>query len=416
MLRTKILLLVLASLALSHICAQENELLFLDQEYDKIIKNSTPPQSESDFYWLAQAYRTKGENIKAINILESYPDTSATSANQALKAELYYSLGRYNEALSYYSLTKDNDASFYKLMQIYENKGDYIKCISDIINRIDSTSTNTALLSILANSYYRSDAKKMAQYTYQRLYDIDPENTAIAYKLAVLLMNTMQAGEIEKAGKLANEILENDPNNMRFTRVKARAYYLLEDYREAMQAYETLYKKGYRDEVTCQRLGMCEYKLHFFREASEHFTEALLQNANSMLTNLYLGMCYQNLGSCKESFYYLAQADSLMQPKDEHLASLCWERHWCYKKQQEYTKADSCLHAMLQYSDDALNYYHIATNYDKNLKDKDNAIKYYQMFIDINKETNRVKEGSSFVLTSNYRIKRLKEDQFWGEE
>jgi len=415
MLNRKTLLGLLIILLIPNLYAHDHEVLFIQQQYDDIIKECTPPQKNSDYYWAAQAYKAKGEQLSALKILESCPDTAAVSDIEALKAEIYYSLGRYSLAENYYSLTSENDASFYKLMQVYENKGNYLKCIGSITNRIDSTSTNTALLAILANSYYRSNAKIMAQNTYQRLYDIDPKNTAIAYKLAVLMMNTMKAGQIKQAANLANEVLEAEPNNMRFIRVRARAYYLLEEYREAMQDYETLYKKGYQDEVTCQRLGMCEYKLHFFREASQHFTDALLQNVNSMHSNLYLGMCYQNLGECNKSLYYLAQADSLMQPTDEHLATLCWERQWCYIKQQQYHKADSCLHAMLKYSDDILNYYHIATNYDKNLKDKNKAITYYQLFIDQNNETKKLKEDSGFIRNASYRIKRLEEDKFWGE-
>lgn len=410
--KKKPLLILVFITILLNISAQHYEVMFIQQQYDEIIEKSQHSKNATDYYWAAQAYKAKGENTKALSSLESYQDSSATSNIQALKAELYYSLGRYTEAEQYYQLTSASDASFYKLMQVYENKGNYIRCINDITMRIDSTSTNIALLSILANSYYRSQAKVMAQNTYQRLYDIDPNNTAVAYKLCVMLINTMLEGEIRNASKIAENVLVNDPENIRFVRVNARALFLLEKYKGAMAAYETLYKNGYRDEVTCQRLGICEYKGGFYREAVEHFSESLLQNANSLHTNMYLGKCYHHLSNSDKSLYFLAQADSLLQPKEEHLATLCWERHWCYLQQKEYEKVDSCLQQMLQYDDDALNYYHIANNYDKNLRNKEMAIKYYQLYID---KTDK-KEQNGFVMTSNYRIKKLKEDKFWGQD
>lgn len=396
--------------------AQNKSELFAQQNYQALIKSCTPPSHSDDYIWLAQSYKAQGDLLKALNILQASPDTSTTSQTQALKADINFSLGHFVQAREYYKATAKDDASFFRLMQVYENTGNYMECITKINQRIDSTSTNVALLSILANSYLKKDAKIMAKNTYHRIYAIDSLNTNAAYKVAYLLFKEQKEAPIREALEIINKILENDPDNMRFVRLQGRIYYLLEKYRASMHAYEKLYKAGYTDEVTLQKLGYSEYKNGFCREAAEHLEKAYIKDPTNYYTNLYLGMSHTALNNPKLALDFLDQAEELLKPAPEQLANLCWERQWCYIKQKQYLKADSCLHQLLKYSNDDMNYYHIATNYDKNLKDKDNAIKYYETFIDRREKDPKSKSRTnSFVELAKYRIKQLKEDKFWGE-
>ena len=392
--------------------AQDKTKLFALQQYDQLIESCSPPSDSDDFIWLAQAYKAKGDLLNALNTLSASPDTSKTSLTQALKADLNFSLGHYKQAEAYYIATAEDDVSFYKLMQIYENTGNYIECINKINQRIDSTSTNVTLLSILANSYLKKGAKIMAKRTYNRIYATDSLNTSAAYKLAYLLFNEKKENTISEALIIINNVLKSNPNNMRFVRLQARIYYIIEKYKKAMHAYETLYKAGYNDEVTLQKLGYSEYKNGFCKEAIEHLSIALEKDPTSYYTNLYLGMSYSAINNTNKAFHFLDQAEILLSPSPEQLATICWERQWCYIKQKEFLKADSCLHQLLVYSNDDMTYYQIATNYDKNLKDKDNAIKYYHIFINRKSPED---ENNSYVKIAQYRIKQLNEDKFWGE-
>lgn len=407
-------LVLLFSIAQS-LAHDKNELYTL-QQYDELIEACTPPTSHEDYIYLAQAYKAKGDVLEALKQIEASPDTAARSQTQQIKADLHFSLGHYNASKSYYLETIDDDASFYKLMQVYENTGNYMQCITKINARIDSSSTNVTLLTLLADSYYQMNAMVMARQSYNRIYTIDSMNTSAAYKLAYLLFKEQKEAEVREALSIVNSILDDDASNIRFLRMQARILYLLENYREALYSFERLYKAGYNDESTMQKLGFCEYKSGFCREAIEHLMVAYLENPVNFHTNMYLGMSHQALGNYDEAMTYLDQAELLLQPSDEQLASICWERQWCYIKNEEYQKADSCLHQLLVYSDDAMNYYHIASNYDKNLKNKNNAIAYYQLFITKKEEESKHRvTTNSYIKIAEHRIKQLKEDKFWGE-
>lgn len=412
----RVLISLLLVTLLTKIYAQENEVLFVQQKYDELIQKCTPPQGESDYYWLALSLDKQGNSLKAIKYLEALNDSNLLPQTSLLKADLYYKTGQYKSAKPIFKANSKSNNSFLKLMRIYEFNADYITAVDSIKLRLDSDSTNIELLSILANCYYRLDATVLATQTYEKIYTQNPNDLSTANKLSILLLNSRKEGNIRRAIEIADSVLSHNADNKRFLRTKGRGHYILNDYHRALPCFKSLYTHGYNNLSNCKHLGICEYKTGAYDSARIHLLEAYIIEPTDIQTNLFVGKSFLETGQIFGALIYLKNVDTLLLPTDEMMTSLLWEKQRCYRELEAYGKVDTLLHQLIQHDSKSDYYFYIASNYENGLEDKAKALLYYEKFMTASSTPEEIKKTKSLREIAQGRIDLLKEDEFWNEE
>lgn len=393
--------------------AQKNEILFVNHQYQELIEKCSPPKSEHDYYWKAQALAQQGKLLQAIALLESTPLTHQNHDIKQLKADLYFQSGQYNNAMAYYVNNSRNDANFLKLSKILEFNGSYMIAIDSLRTRLKSDSLNIDLLHILANCYYRSDAPVMAIMTYLDLYKLNPNDLKCAYKLSILLLNTKMRHNVSLAVTIADSVLQKNPNNNTFLRIKGRGYYMMNNYNNALPCFKQLYDNGYTNLFVCKYLGICEFKMEQYNDALTHFNEALKIEPYDLQTNQFVGKNYLAQQQIKNALTSFSIVDSLLLPSKEMMNTLLWDKQLCYKKLQDFEQVDSLLHQISKYDNRADVYFYIAANYQNHLNKPQKALQYYELFLDKSSTSFELQKCVALRSIAQNRISKLKEDQFW---
>ncbi len=412
----KFFLISLFSLITIIVSAQKHEVLYINHQYQELIKKCTPPKTENDLYWLAQVYDQQGKTGKAIDLLVAHANLSDAVTLQQLKADLYFKNGQYNKSLDFYTANSENSSNFFKLVKTLEFNGDYILAIDSIKHRIKTDSTNVELLKILANCYYKADANIMAINTYRTVCDINPSDLPSTNKLAILLLNTHLEGNVSEAITLAEKVLETDSINKRFLYIKGRGYYMLNNYNNALPCFLKLYDSGYKNLINCKHLGICEFRMEQYEASKEHLHEALLIKPDDIQTNLFLGKCHLETEQASKALEYFRKVDTLLLPPKEMMGSILWDRQLCYKSLKDYHKVDTLLRELTKYDSRADAYFYIAANYQEQLNSPKKALDYYELFLEKSSTPREKKQCSSLREIAERRIQTLKEDAFWEGE
>ena len=412
MIKSKIKLVLLLLWVTRCAFSQEMEVLYIHQAYDRIIESCTPPSTEQEYFWLAQALDQKGKSLDAIHILETLPDSSLTPSLQHLKGNLYFKTGQYHKAQPYLIDNSKDNAAFLKLMATYEASDDYMIVIDSITHRLTTDSLNLDLLNILANAYYRSEAEVMAISTYKKIYSINPEDLSTANKLALLLLNSRKEGNIQQSVRIANEVLKNDSTNKRFLRIKGRSHYILEDYHRALPCFKQLYDSGYTGVSNCKYLGICEFKTFNYEEARTHLLKAEVKEPDDIQTTLFLAKTHLELNDIAAALNCYQKIDTLLLPSDELMISLLWDKQRCYRVLERYDHVDFYLKQLTQYDQKPDYYFYIASNYQEGLKNLTKALEYYELYIEKTASPKEMVISKDLRAIAMDRITKVKEELF----
>ncbi|MDO9264093.1 MAG: YcaO-like family protein [Desulfosalsimonadaceae bacterium] len=129
-------------------------------------------------------------------------------------------------------------------------------------------------------------------------------------------------------------------------------------------------------------LGMCHLALENPETAYRHFAAALdLNPAPQDIPSIYsyMGVCLKDIGDYREALAVLQKGEALDRERTDiyNLMGFCW----FMLKQHE--KAIACFQKVIRLNpSSAIDYANIASNY-RDMGDKENAISYYQMALDI---------------------------------
>jgi tetratricopeptide (TPR) repeat protein len=373
--------------------------------------------------------------------------------------ELYYLKGlalkgnvKYTEAISSFSdLLRLNPNHFTALIELgncYKMIGDYKHAYSSLVHA-DSLSPNVFVKTEMANILYSTDQFDLAEEIYQDLLKKDSLNvfllrnigksyekmsifdSAMVYYEKTMHLNPydfhsayplcnlyVRKKAYQKAIDVSEKYLKLDSTDILMKRMNAYLYLLKKDYKTSLSCFKNCYGNKDTSVFTIKYLGVSYFKLNIYDTAKMYLERAFHKDTMDAQTCNFLGI------SCAQSYWkklgieYLKRAILLINPDPVYLSGI-------YTNLAEacngYSKYDDALAAFLKAYEltpaDTLLPYRIAKQYDRWMNNKELAIKYYSLFLQIKQPTSDATSAEndgrpviSYYNAAKNRVKQLMKD------
>ncbi|MCK4661741.1 MAG: tetratricopeptide repeat protein [Bacteroidales bacterium] len=406
------------------------EYYFLNGRYNEIIELADKEISSDSinfvsYYRKAIALQKQGKLIKSIQLLEKHQTLfSDNDKINRLLADSYFEAGQYSKAkILLKELIKKDTLNFsvlINLAKIYKFNKEYVKAIHLLENYNNIDSTNYICLSNLADNYYNIDSINIAIKYYKEVLILNPDNQLIANKLANLYIKINKPKE---AIKICDTILKNDTANIKFIKTKGLALFKDSNFEDALKLFKRAYILGDSTFFTIKYLGISNYKTNNYFDAVAYLNKALTRDSLNVEMNYFYGAALGHTMKKTEAIKYLNKAYELMQPDKETVEIIFNEKAIIYLVIEEYNKSLECNKIVYKNNPSKIIYlYKIASLLENKLNNKNEALEYYQKFVDeVSKSELSNKNLSSYKSSyikylydfSKERITKIKEELFF---
>ena len=287
------------------------------------------------------------------------------------------------EALGFYQQAYDKEDS-------YETRTKLADCC---YRRADYRKT-AELLKLIPEDSLSHDAFRQLAYSYQKQGDVDSyiywaEQLVSRYPhdgemVAGLTLALVQKSQAWKGLKYGLDYCAYDSNNMLVNRAVADALFLDRQFPEAATCYESLLQQGDSTFNTFYSAGMCYAQIDSLELAYERLRAAFhlsqMQHAGCAYR---LGVVCVDTQRYPEGLGYLNLAKELLRPDTTIMKAITLSQGEGYYLTQHYPEAVEAWKEHLAYNPSSVaTYYNIANAYCYLLKDREQAIAYYRLFLE----------------------------------
>jgi len=217
-----------------------------------------------------------------------------------------FALGFYNKAIENYSLSKENIKEF-KIAKVHEANGDYVNALRNLKNYIALDSLNTLVNFMYGKTVlqlkkskeaiatfekltkenknptyfyylglaYEQDLKIIeALKTFHKVIELDDFHLKSNYKVALF---EMRAERWEKAMKIVDKIIAQQPQNTDFLSLKAQCLYGKSDFKNAKKTFEYLIELNFKEQFVYEKIALCLMKLKDYQKSIEAYEALMIQ-------------------------------------------------------------------------------------------------------------------------------------------
>ncbi|MBW4889426.1 hypothetical protein KXQ82_06855 [Mucilaginibacter sp. HMF5004] len=204
---------------------------------------------------------------------------------------------------------------------------------------------------------------------------INPEDPDVACDLSFILINTKKPKQAEMVLVRA---LAADSTNLFLLRAVVNLMYTSSRFKETIITCNKLVELGDQSIQVLNKLGSSYYMLKNYECCIESF--GMMPDIYQTERTYYLtAMSYKGLKRYKESLDYLER--TLTQAISPYMDVYYNEIAENYDIKKQYKAAAANYQKSLYFKEHDVIYYTLANLYDKDLKDKNNAIKYYKKYL-----------------------------------
>ena len=283
------------------------------------------------------------------------------------------------EALGYYLQAADSIPQ--KLADCYYKRGDYRQA-ADLLKNVPEDSLSHDAFRQLAYSYQKmGDVDSYIYWTGQLVnrYPMDGEMVA-GLTLAYAKNNQPQNGII-----CGLKYSQRDSTNILVNRALADAWFINRDFNAAARLYDRLLEQGDSTFNTLYSAGMCYSQLEDLERAYKYLQLAFLISGMQHYGCAYrLGVICVDTKRYPEGLRYLELAKDMMLPDTTIMKAITLSQGEGYYLTQHYEEAVAAWKEHLAYNPASIaTYYNIANAYAYLLKDNEQAVAYYQQFLDL---------------------------------
>jgi len=372
----------------------------------------------------------KGEYTKAISLLNKIIENDSSDIDAMIKlGTVYQKKHQYNEAKEIlykaYEYNKFNlplimslgrnyvymGASSYSLLffeqaleldpnslmiklelgQAYIDSYNYEKAIDVYKNLLEEDSTNSYYYKQLGFSYLKSGNDTEAINYYEKSFGLNNNDGSVATQLAGLYFKHDQ---LEQAFFITKRGLSNNYRNLVLNRLAAEIMFRMKKYRDAKPQYLALLSMGDTTSFNYQHLGFCNYFMAtsnadstadsvctlLLTEAASCFSNAAKIDYKDALSNLYLGICYKELGYFEEAVTSINKAILIAVPN--YITDAYSQLGNSYELMSNYPNAIDAYRKGLEYNSDSEQiYFQLAAIFDKYYKDKKVSLLYFKKYL-----------------------------------
>jgi len=378
--RLLILLIFLPGLNAKVFNQNNYELLYLNNDFEKIVSCAKNKSTIDDYYWLSLIFNKQGKTLIAINTLEE--GIKKFENNQKLELQisnLYYETGNYAKAKPYlekYLIYPEIFIQYINILEFQENHSLAIKLLND---KLPNDSMNIQLLTHLGENYYQIDSIELALTYFDKVFAQNPQDQSTAKILASLFIETK---DFYRSINVCDTILRYDSTNQKFIKTKGIASFYKKDFKTAAICFDYLYKKGDSSKFIYKHHGICEFNNSKFKTSREHLIKAFKLDSNDYETCFFLGKAFLNSPTPEKGLYFLNRVDSLLQPDPLTISILYAEKQSIYSAINNYKDALECYTLAYKYNPKPEYLFFIASMYQNNLNNKKKALEYYNLFLE----------------------------------
>ena len=343
--------------------------------------------------------KTKGNRVKAQELLK-HLIAQGDSCMQAYNT--FDALGFYQEAYDREATTELQ----IKLADCYYKRGNYSK-VSDLLKLVPEDSLSHDAFRQLAGSYQKQGDTDSYIYWASQLVGRYPADGEIVASLATAFSQKEQPQKALQYGLAYCS--QYDENNILVNRAVADAFFLERDFKAAVRWYKKLLEQGDSTFNTLYSAGMCYSQLQDLEPAYEHLKGALFLSQMQHYGAAYrLGVVCIDTKRYPEGLRYLNIAKELMRPDSTIMKAITLSEGEGYYLTQHYEEAVTAWKEHLTWNPTSIaTYYNIANAYAYLLKDSEQAIAYYQQFLDLaRKEDSPTLQRQEMIKTAEKMLKK----------
>jgi len=281
--------------------------------------------------------------------------------------------------------------SFY-LTSIYMQSGRYDNALK-IYNRfLKSDSSNCTYLDKTAFAYLRKDNFEDAITLFNKSLSIDSNNVSAIKNLSYLYASTSRW---DTAVAILGKGMKIDPADMDLYARRAQLFYSRNYTKRAMDDYLKILASGDTSKLYLKRVGI-GYSFNLQpAKAIPYLLLAHRSDTTDYETCSYLAQCYERSGDNKNGVFYYKKAAGILIPLHIQLGRTYFLCALVLQDEGLFKDAIDYYNRALEIDQNISVIMIIANLYDEALNDRNNAIKYYRIFLE------RIK-GSEIVYPPEY--------------
>lgn len=392
--------------------------LINNRQYQKALQLLDQQSKTPEFiFGKALCYKALGDNKPAREILTKLVSDSPNNTNYINElASVYQSEYNWKSALICFNQLIELDSAnvYYKIKKaemLY--KLDKNSEAAQLYRNLYDQYQVSSVLNSLGKSYEDMNRLDSAQLYYKKAWEYDFNNTDA---LANYIKMCYQQKDLFSAIDAGDLYTKKDSSNQQINRLHAYTCYLLPDYPIAIHLFERCKQNGDSSLIVTRSLGLSYFAQNQDSLAYENLKMAFSQDTlnNNVLFNLALAC--DHLGKSDESILYFTKFLERMIPAN---AVLYWSYKGlgnAYNEKKEYQTSIRQYETALQYAsknEQAITTSSIAEIYQYSLKDKENALKYYKLYLPYLEEyATKLKEDNkadqSAIKEAEARLSQLK--------
>ena len=394
-----------------YVSAQKNDSLefyYSSYEFQKAV-NSVSLESQlpaSDFYLLAKSYSKLGQSeeaLKAVKKALEQDSLNVTYLNflgeQQLKLD--DKMGAYLIYLQL-SILQPNNAYYFKRMGQALTNSPYTSISRAQLFFVfkDSSRTNLNRETLLKARKFL-DSLNLPTHVYaafERAIELNPND--VESKIALIEIS-LKINNVGRADVLNRSCLEQHPENKKFVMQAINIAYRLRDYKDVVSKCNLYYNIADSNLVVQKLEGIAQFHLNEFEKCIQRLSNVIKVDEDSEVLHYYVGLSYQEIGNNEEAANYLGKAIEL--GISENIGNYYTRLAIVEEELGNYQKSIQLYKAAYSETKDKILLYHLARNYDTFYKDKNTALKYYQLYLEENDSSNM-----EYLEYSKDRVNELK--------
>ncbi|HQB69141.1 MAG TPA: tetratricopeptide repeat protein [Paludibacteraceae bacterium] len=320
-----------------------NEELAIIKNYEEANKKGHSEYFDvEDLEFIIEHYLHLGNVENAQNALrfalKLHPDSSHL---QCKKARIYTSLGRFEEALDLINQFQEegNPAHIFTKAEILlktDHKQEAVILFKELVNAYAEDDLAEICLDIVMMLHVFQDYHH-SSYFIQKGLKKDPKNLDLLVEYAVYLE---QLNESEKAIEIYNRILDIEPYKSSAWFCLGLLHFNLEQYREALNAFDFNIAINPNDTIAWLQKGHCHFNLEEYVPSIKAYKKYLTDYPEDSVVTAFLGECYENCEVYDLALTYFLQAAKLNPGNGDAWlgAAICMVETEEYHKGFEYIK------------------------------------------------------------------------------
>lgn len=380
---------------------------YFNEELDYILEHSSKLANVEDFFWRAKVLNAQDQTPQAIALLEKGIVTYDTNTQlKQLLADYYYQSHQYSKALNLYASELQNIDNFFKTITILDFQNKYRTSIDLLHERLTLDTCNVQLYQLLGDNYLKLDSLDQAINWYQSVIHMDPNNQKYAFKLAALYNKTENYND---AIAICDSVISKDSTSYNFVKLKGIACFKLGEYELASECFESLLSAGDSSAFVLKNMGISKSRLNETSEAKDLLRKAYSIETTDYEITYFLSKCYTNSAELDSVLFFLNRTQSLISPDSTLMSIIYIDKAKYYHDIAEYHTAVKCYINAHSYKTMNSLLFHIASINEFKLNNREQAIKYYEAYIENVVE----REKATLLELAHERVALLKKDVFF---